>query len=145
LQDNATPSGNALATEALLKLAAFSDKAGWRALAERSLDQVAEQADRYPTAFGRWLSAADFAFAKVKQVAIIGELSDIRTKALVGEIRKTFHPNLVVTAAPLPPPEGSPALLNDRPMMNDQPTVYICEGFVCRLPVTDPDDLHNQL
>jgi uncharacterized protein YyaL (SSP411 family) len=36
LQDSATPSGNALACEALLKLAAFSDKGRYRDLAEKS-------------------------------------------------------------------------------------------------------------
>ncbi len=55
LQDNATPSGNSLACEALLKLAAFSDEGTYRELAEKSMSQVSESALRYPTAFGRWL------------------------------------------------------------------------------------------
>src|SRR5574341_1200012 len=62
VQDNATPSGNALACEALLKLAAFTDEGHrYRDLAEKALGLVVGLAVRYPTAFGRWLSAADFA------------------------------------------------------------------------------------
>src|SRR5215208_5593979 len=69
LQDNATPSGNALACEALLKLAAFTDNGRYRDIAEQSLRLIANHALRYPTAFARWLSAADFALGTVKQVA----------------------------------------------------------------------------
>src|SRR5688572_12018708 len=40
IQDSATPSGNALATEALRKLSAFTDEGTYRHLAEKSLSQV---------------------------------------------------------------------------------------------------------
>ncbi len=73
LQDNATPSGNSLACEALLKLAAFTDNGRYRDLAEKSLGLVANQALRYPTSFARWLSAADFALGNVKQIAVVYE------------------------------------------------------------------------
>lgn len=55
LQDNATPSGNALAVEALLRLAALTEKSEWSQIAEEALGLVTEMAARYPTAFGRWL------------------------------------------------------------------------------------------
>jgi len=61
VQDNATPSWNALACEALLKLAAFTDDGKYHDFAEKALGLVVGMAVRYPTAFGRWLSAADFA------------------------------------------------------------------------------------
>ena len=49
LQDNATPSGNALACEALLKLAALTDNGNYRDIAEKSLRLIANFALRYPT------------------------------------------------------------------------------------------------
>ncbi len=145
LQDSATPSGNALAAEALLKLDAFTWKGEWRKLAEQALSLVAGQAVRYPTAYGRWLSAADFALGKVKQVALIGAISDELTRAFLAEVRSAFRPNLVVALAEYPPPDGSPALLIDRPMLDGRPTAYVCEGFVCRLPVTTLEDFRKQL
>ncbi len=144
LQDNATPCGNALAAEALLKLAAFTERTEWHAPAEQALGLVAEQSARYPTAFGRWLSAADFALGEVKQVAIIGAISDERTQTLIGEIRKAYRPNLIVAASSYPPPEGAPALLADRPLVDGKPTAYVCEGFVCRQPVTNLEDFRKQ-
>ncbi len=145
LQDNATPSGNALAAEALLKLAAYTENGDFRDRAERSLRMVVEAVTRYPTAFSRWLWAADFANARVDQVAISGGLSETGTQLLLAEVRKGYRPRQVVAAAPFPPPEGSPALLHDRPMLNDAPTAYVCRGFVCQYPVTTPGELQKQL
>jgi len=59
VQDNATPSGNAMACEALLKMAAFTDEGRYRDMAEKTLGQVVDFSTRYPTSFARWLSAAD--------------------------------------------------------------------------------------
>lgn len=145
LQDNATPSGNALAAEALLKLAAFIGKAEWPEQAEKALGLVADLSVRHPTAFGRWLSAADFALGNVKQVAIIGAVSDNRTMAFIGEIRKAYRPNMVVAVSFYPPPEGVPALVTDRPLVDGKPTAYVCDGFICRQPVTNPEDFRKQL
>ncbi len=147
LQDNAIPSGNALAVEALLKMAAFSENEQWRQLAEESLGQVAEMAAEYPTAFSRWLSAGDFSVSKTQQIALIGDPKeeDADMAAFLREIRRAYRPNTVVAAASLPIPEGSPALLADRPMMEEKTTVYICEGFVCRQPLNSIDELKKQL
>jgi uncharacterized protein YyaL (SSP411 family) len=145
LQDNAVPSGNALAVEALLKLAGFTGKEAWRRIAEQALGLVADHAVGYPTAFGRWLSAADFSLVDVKQVAIIGPLENNLTEAFLTVIRTAFRPNLVVAQAKFPPPEGVPALLVDRPMLDGKPTAYVCQGFVCRLPVNKLEDFRKQL
>ena len=145
LQDNATPSGNALACEALLKLAAFTDKGNYRDLAEKALNSIGEAAIRYPTAFARWLSAADFALGNVKQVAILGDAQDENFQALMKVIRSKYRPNVVVATSNYPPPKDAPSLLQDRPLLNDKPTAYVCEGFVCRQPVNNPDELLSQL
>jgi uncharacterized protein YyaL (SSP411 family) len=145
LQDNATPSGNALAAQALLKLAAFTGKEHYLAAAQECLRLVKRPATQYPSAFGAWLSAADFDLAKVKQVAIIGELTDPGTRALLARVRAAYRPNLVLAVSSLPIPSGSPALLEERPMQLRQPTAYVCEGFVCNLPVNCPEDIAGQL
>lgn len=137
VQDNATPSGNALACEALLKLAAFTDEGKYRDLAEKSLRLVVGMAVRYPTAFGRWLSAADFALGKVKQVAVLGEAGDLNFQRLLQAIRVKFRPNVVVAASPYPIKENAPALLKDRALLDGKTTAFVCEGFMCKRPTND--------
>jgi len=145
VQDNATPSGNALACEALLKLSALTDKGEYRDLAEQALKNIAEATVRYPTAFARWLSAADFAQGNVKQIAVLGEAGEEGFEALMQAIRSEYRPNVVVAASTYPPADNAPALLRDRPLIEGKPTAYVCEGFVCRHPTNDPAELDAQL
>jgi len=141
VQDNATPSGNALACESLLKLAEFSGDGKYRDLAEKSLRLVVGMATRYPTAFGRWLSAADLALGNTKQVAVVYEAGGENASELIRGVQSKFRPNIIVAASAYPPPEDAPALLNHRPLKDGKPTVYVCEGFVCKNPVTSIDEL----
>ena len=145
LQDNATPSGNALACEALLKLAAFTDNSKYRDLAEESLRLIANQALRYPTSFARWLSAADFALGNVKQVAVLYESNPQDAQELLQVIQSQYRPNTIVAASTFPPSINAPLLLAERPLRDGKPTVYVCEGFVCKMPVTSVTELQNLL
>jgi len=44
-----------------------------------------------------------------------------------------------------PTPESDLKLLESRQMINNQPTVYVCEHYTCQAPVTDPASLRAQL
>ena len=145
LQDNAMPSGNALACEALLKLAAFTDNGNYRDLAEKALGLVADMAPRYPTAFARWLSAADFALGYVKQVAVMYESKGEDASDLIRVVQSAFRPNMIIAASSYPPSNEAPSLLNDRPLKDGKATVYVCEGFVCKNPVTSIAELKKLL
>jgi uncharacterized protein YyaL (SSP411 family) len=145
--DNATPSGNAAATDVLLRLAAIFDNPGYRDRAEAVLAGMAQLMERYPTGFGRYLAAAEFALAPVKEIAVVGEPGAVDTQALVETIFRTFLPNKVVllrrpgeSAPPVPSP-----LLEDRRQIGGVATAYVCEHYVCKLPCSDPAMLAEQL
>ena len=145
VQDNATPSGNAMACDALLKLAAFTDEGRYRDMAEKALGQVVDFSTRYPTSFARWLSAADFALANVKQVAVVHKTGADDLGEFVQVVQSGFRPNQVLAASTIPLPPSAPALLQDRPLKEDRTTVYVCEGFVCKNPVTTISELEKLL
>ncbi len=135
IQDNATPSGNALACQLLLELAAFTGNGEYRDRAERMLRGVQTLATRYPTAFAKWLCALDYALANVKEVAIIGDAGDENTQALVAAVWSKYRPHLVLAQSSYPPADNSPALLADRPLLDGKASAYVCQGFVCQRPV----------
>ncbi len=144
-QDNTTPSGNALALTLLLKMATYEGRSDWRQLAEKMLATNLGMVLGYPSAFAQWLCAADFALGPSREVAIVGEPADPTTQALVAPLWHGYHLRLVLAASPYPPAPGSPALLHDRPMLNGKPTAYVCQGFVCQMPVNDPQAMLAQL
>jgi uncharacterized protein len=58
-----------------------------------------------------------------------------------------YLPNKVV-AGRAPEDEeaaGSLPLLAERPTRDGRPTAYVCEGYACKNPTTDPEELAGQL
>jgi uncharacterized protein len=145
LQDNATPSGNSMACEALLRMAALSDRVDLRQKAEETLGIIVEQALRYPTGFARWLSTAYLALGKIRQAAVVGDPALKETQSFLEILRKGFHPLWMMAVSSLPLPDNAPSLLLDRPLVNGKPTAYVCEGFICKKPVNDIQSLLEQL
>ena len=145
VQDNAVPSGNAMATLVLLRLAAL-DRGG-----PLSRCRGAGDADRRPASWAAirpasrsGSSAMDLALAAVVEVAIVGDPADPATRALLAETTRGYRPNQVVAVSADPGTSVVP-LLADRIAIDGRPTAYVCRGFVCRLPVTTPEALRTEL
>ena len=146
LQDNALPSGGAMAATVLLRLAALTGEGRYRAAAESAVAAVAPLAGRYPTGFAQWLVAHDLAAYPIDEVAVIGEPDDAATAALLAVVRERFRPGVVVALAS-PAASGSSAvpLLHDRPQLHGRATAYVCRGFACEKPTTSTEELVSQL
>ena len=145
LQDNATPSGNALAAYALLQLAAYEGRSDWRNLAEKMISEIQEAMAQYPLAYAQWLQAADFALGSSYEVALIGDPDDPQTQAFSSILWKSYRPSLVAAISAYPPEPMSPALLSNRLMLNNLPTAYVCQGSVCLQPTNSPEEMAVQL
>ena len=145
-QDNAVPSGGAMATTVLLRLAAWTGEGRYRDAAERALGTVAPYLARYPTGFGQWLVAAAFAAGDVVEVAIVGDPADDATTALLEPVWERWRPFQVLAVAAPDAVAGSIVpLLRDRIALEGRPTAYVCRDFVCELPVTDAQALVARL
>ena len=144
LQDNALPSGNAMAALVLLRLAAFTAEARYREAAELAVAQVGAVVARYATAFAQWLVAIDFAVSTVDEVAVVGDPAADETRKLLEVVFHSYRPRQVVAAAADPRSTEVP-LLQDRPTLDGRPTAYVCRNFACQRPVTDPAELASQL
>ncbi len=145
-QDNATPSGNALASLALLQLSTYTGNDKYREIAEKSLKAMANSAQKYPTAFGYWLCAIQYALSSIREIALIGYDYNPLTQALSDTIWSTFRPNIVLAQSdPDKITSQSPFLLQNRSLIDGKSTAYVCEQFVCKKPVTTPADLISLL
>ena len=134
--DNATPSGNSVAADVLLKLSAVLDRQDYREKAESIFLTAAGLLKQYASGFGRMLAAFDFYVGPSKEVALIGSAD-----SFLSTLRKRYTPRLVVAAGS----DDRVALLRNRPMVNGQPTAYVCENFTCNQPVTDLTDFEKAL
>ena len=140
LQDNAVPSGNAVAAAVLLRLAAFTGEPRYRAAADRAIATVAPFLAQHPTAFARWLAALELAHAGLTEIAIVGDPADGETRRLVRTASRGYTPFrvLAVTAAPA---SSAVPLMRDRFALRGRPTAFVCRDFACRQPVHEPEAL----
>ena len=145
--DNATPSGNSVAVEAMLRLALLLDRNDYRERAGEVLEEMGGGMEKIPSAFGRLLSALDFATSGTREIAIIGEPEAPDTKALIDTVYARYLPNKVVAGRAEDDAEsaGLIPLLAQRPARDDRATAYVCEGYACQAPTTDPEELARQL
>ena len=126
--DNATPSGNSVAADVLLRIAAVAERRDYREKAERIFKGTAGVVKQYASGFGRMLAAMDFYVGPSKEVAIVGEPA-----SFLPILRQRYLPRIVVAAGG----SDNVALLRGRPMIDGKPTAYVCEDFTCKQPVTD--------
>ncbi|MGW2098556.1 hypothetical protein ACWCPX_12770, partial [Streptomyces olivaceoviridis] len=142
--DNAAPSGWTAAAGALLSYAAHTGSEPHRAAAERALGVVKTLGPRVPRFIGWGLAVAEALLDGPREVAVVGPApDDERTAALHRTALLSTAPGAVV-ACGTPDSEEFP-LLADRTLVEGAPTAYVCRGFVCDLPVTDPDALRTKL
>ena len=142
IQDNATPSGSAMAVQVLLKYSLYSgDGVPWD-IAQEALNSMTDFMARYATGFAHWLSAAAFTLGDPREVAVVGSLQDRGTKEMLAALNQTYRPNLVLAVGE--EAEHVP-LLGNRPQIGGIPTAYVCRRFVCKTPVTDAGSLLEQL
>jgi uncharacterized protein YyaL (SSP411 family) len=134
--DNATPSGNSVGADVLLRMAAVTNRQDYRRKAEEIFLTAAGLLKQYASGFGRMLGALDFYIGPSKEIALIGS-----PQPFVSVLRNHYMPRAVIAAGT----DERIALLRDRPKVNGQPTAYICENFTCKQPVTDIAAFEAQL
>jgi uncharacterized protein YyaL (SSP411 family) len=139
LQDNAVPSGNAMAASVLVRLSLLTGNGDYWQVAEQSTSTMNEFMAQYPSGFGQWLNVAKFMLSAPREIALMGSGDAIAP--LLEVIRGGYRPFQVVAAGE----EGSLPLLENRPQIDGKGTAYVCRRFVCQAPVTGPEELALQL
>ena len=141
LQDNATPSGNAMAVTALLKLAGFTNELRYVDIARQTLAQMQSMMSQYPLGFGQWLQGLAYALSQPKEIAIVGNPDAADTQALLSVVRSGYQPCQVVALGAPSPDSATVPLLKDRDLIEGRAAAYVCTNFACQAPVTEPEAL----
>ena len=147
--DGALPSGNSVATFALLRLAELTSRDAYRKKAEDTLKYFAGLITRSPTAYPYHLCALDSLVGAAREVVIVGDPAAEGTKAMLREVRRRYLPNTVVVL--VSPGEEDAELKKlvpmaaERPAIDGNPTAYVCRNYTCKAPTTDLKTLIAQL
>ncbi len=132
--DNAEPAGASALAGALLTSAALTGSHRHREAASGALDACGPVAEQDPRFAGWALAVAEAAVAGPLQVAVVGDGG--AAQALLDVAFAAASPGVVVVHG-MPDAAGVP-LLADRPLVQGGAAAYVCRGFVCEQPITDP-------
>ncbi|GAA4914393.1 thioredoxin domain-containing protein [Streptomonospora salina] len=144
--DASTPSGRFAAAGALLSYSALTGSARHRQAADGALAVAAPLARKAPRAAGWGLSVAETLLSGPLEIAVVGPGDSPATAELLRTALVEAPAGSAVTRGP---GDGSGAeqvpLLEGRGLIGGAPAAYVCQGFTCRLPVTDADALREQI
>jgi hypothetical protein len=138
--DGAEPSGNSVATLALLKLAALTGRDDFRKPAEATLRLFAHRLQNFPQAMPFMLHALDFSLGEPRRVVIAGEPGSPKTNALLRAAHSVYQPDKIIlgNAGPVEPfAKTLPA--------QGEATVYLCTGNSCQPPTNDEAKVREML
>jgi len=135
--DNATPSGLSTISAALVGYAALTGETAYREAADAALATAGPLIGGHPRFAGYSAAVAEAALAGPYEIAVA--TLDPEGDPLVAAARRHAPPGAVIVAG-RPDQPGVP-LLADRPLIAGASAAYVCRGFVCDRPVTDPDEL----
>ena len=140
--DGATPSGSSAVIEALTIYTALTGETRYREAAEAALAVVVPVIAGHARFAGLAAAVGEAMIAGPIEVAIVGETPADRADL----VRVAIHhaPAGAVIVEGVPDQPGSP-LLQQRPMIDGRSTAYVCRGFVCERPVTDPANLATKI
>ncbi|MEO7678211.1 MAG: thioredoxin domain-containing protein [Verrucomicrobiota bacterium] len=138
--DGAEPSGNSVATLALLKLSAITDKPEFKIAAEKTLRLLAGRLQKLPQAVPYALLALDYYLEEPKRAVLVGEPGEPATKSLLRAIHSVYQPNKVVLGT-----SGRVEAFAKTLPTKDAPVVFLCTGTACLPPTNDPAKIKQML
>ena len=104
-----------------------------------------------PTAHAQWMIALELLAVKLPshEVVIAGTPGREDTSALLTVLRQSYLPNLTLLFHPeeeeTPPIAEIAPFTKEMRALNGRAAAYVCTGFSCRRPVTDPRELAELL
>jgi len=141
IYDGALPSGNSVAALNFLRLGRMTGNIALERRAEQLLRAFSRQVADQPMGHTQLLVALDFMIGPSQEIVIAGDPSLEITRAMIETVQRSFSPNKVlllraqgqrgkrlVSLSPFVGPMGS---------IDNKPTVYVCEDYACKTPITD--------
>jgi uncharacterized protein YyaL (SSP411 family) len=145
LYDGATPSGNSVAALNLLRLARMTGKSDLEEKTERLVQAFSAAVAETPMAFTQFLNFLDFYLGPGQEIVLAGDPGWETSRAMTAAIQQKFHPNkILLFRAEDDTGEKLAALcpfVKGMKSIGQKATAYLCEGYSCKTPLTDPSAL----
>lgn len=149
IYDGAMPSGNSAAALNMAKLARYTYDAALSQKTDEQLQAFAGSVQKYPSGHALFLIALEYAVGAPSEIVLAGDPTKPDVQAMASKLQRQFRPNAIYMLHPSGE-QGTVArklipLLQDKVALGGKATAYICKNFACQSPVTDLDELDDEL
>ena len=130
--DGAEPSGNSVATLALLKLGAITGRKDFTEAAQKTLGLFSHRLQNVPQAMPSMLHALDFSLQEPKRVVVAGNSESIEFHKLLRAAHSVYQPDKIIL--------GNTGVVDEFAQTlpaKDGPIIYLCTGQSCQPPTGD--------
>jgi hypothetical protein len=141
LHDNATPSGNATAAGALLRLGQLCGRSDLEDLAQCTLNLLSGEMARVSMAAGQSLLALDALLGPAYELVVAEGTSRDESDEIIRSIHERFLPAKILVRRLVglrdsELPTSVRPLLEGKEAIGGQATLYVCQRGVCQAPVS---------
>jgi hypothetical protein len=144
--DASIPSGNSMAAQLLLRLYHYTSREVYLKKAETILRSYHDSMAAQPFGLAHMLGALDFYLRKPKEIVIVGEPDEPRTREILEGVHSTYLPNSTLQLVrPNEKIDEMAPLLKGKSQVGGRATGYVCHNFTCSAPVTTWDELRRLL
>ena len=144
IYDAAIPSGNSVAFYDLVVLGRITVDTKYEELASNLTEAFFSDIEQSPTGVCFLLSGLEFELGKSFEIVIVGEKNTKNYRSIFKTIYSKYIPNKVVITIDSKNKKeitGLAPFTKSYSGIQNKTTVYVCENYVCSLPVTDSADL----
>jgi uncharacterized protein YyaL (SSP411 family) len=152
LTDSSTPSGNALAATALLRLGKLLGRSDYLDAAESALAAALPILQRAPMAAGQSLLALDRYLGPSHELVLVGDLARDDTKDAIAAIHRRYLPRPVFAVRDSMRGDADASrsreldkIFEGKESKDGQPVLYVCQNFACQSPAVGSAAIESQL
>lgn len=150
IYNGAIPSGNSIAALDLIRLGRLTMDKEFESRAEFLFKTFSNEISQMPNVYPQMLIALDFALGPSKEIVLSADKETKEIREMLKIIYGRFIPNKVVTFRPSKDIEAKEIIelipfIKTQIPIDGKPTVYICENYVCKFPVTSIEKIKELL
>ncbi len=135
--DGAEPSGNSIAALNLFRLANFTEDDRFRVPAEKTLNAFIAKVKNHLYAMPEMMVAALWTMERPAQIVFTGD--DI------AELKRVTNSHYLPMSVKMKADTSIGSFSQSHHVLEGNATVYVCQNFVCQLPITEPAELEKLL
>lgn len=142
IMDESVPSSNSIMAHNLLRLYTITSKKSYHETAINLLKNFGAAIKDNPVGAASWLLAYQYYWNGNQQLILIG-FHDKKSDKIFQRTNKKYLPNKVFFRLE-PEEENIPQCLavhKSKKMLDNQPTLYVCQNFTCLAPLNDQEQI----